>query len=667
MKLNHIYSLMTSALLLFGACTPDDHDFGGAQYSSENLVAPNAYTVTIDGNKVHLASKISGCTPLWVTPNGRSQESELTLELPFAGDYEVTFGAETRAGTVYGEPYKFTLGQNDFGLLSDDKWFYLADNNFHTGDKLPDAATLAAGISKKWYPCDADYGLGCTGPVMYMSPYDPDNDGKGFTADDEANLVYKDITFGRDNWAPNWDPGFQSWLIPETPYMDSYMQFSMDAKNGCVATVYRGESGSKGASTGSNMTGKFNLALTDKTKPSISFTDCYALHNISFDEVCANYTQDIQIIELTPYYLSLVTRRTNSEGNWYIVWNFVSEEVIQTHGECIPKEDAGLIDKAEPVLPIFDNLDTDLFTIEADGVTYVGSQMTFTIDEEMPYEWMWWNGSPSVTAWQGVTGGDYTAAWAPAAGDDIGDFELVISKASDGSYDYTAGETEGKLTITDGKLVFDNEITILTASNDFRTVTVTGKEFTVMSCEPGESMMIGIPSSTDDKGNTDSYLVAKLNYKQISAGQTGPTVVPLTDNYSDEGITWTENGCVRLAFHHYGDGGNGIFKDAASVKLKKGQTIKVTFKLKEGVITWSQTPKCALIDNNIKTTWEPGCFDMDDAVTVNVNGETTVTLKNTTGATQKFTATCLDLSIQFDGYGEGDYTDMFESVSCIIE
>lgn len=668
MKLNHIYSLMTSALLLFGACTPDDHDFGGAQYSSENLVAPNAYTVTIDGNKVHLASKISGCTPLWVTPNGRSQESELTLELPFAGDYEVTFGAETRAGTVYGEPYKFTLGQNDFGLLSDDKWFYLADNNFHTGDKLPDAATLAAGISKKWYPCDADYGLGCTGPVMYMSPYDPDNDGKGFTADDEANLVYKDITFGRDNWAPNWDPGFQSWLIPETdPYMDSYMQFSMDAKNGCVATVYRGESGSKGASTGSNMTGKFNLALTDKTKPSISFTDCYALHNISFDEVCANYTQDIQIIELTPYYLSLVTRRTNSEGNWYIVWNFVSEEVIQTHGECIPKEDAGLIDKAEPVLPIFDNLDTDLFTIEADGVTYVGSQMTFTIDEEMPYECMWWNGSPSVTAWQGVTGGDYTAAWAPAAGDDIGDFELVISKASDGSYDYTAGETEGKLTITDGKLVFDNEITILTASNDFRTVTVTGKEFTVMSCEPGESMMIGIPSSTDDKGNTDSYLVAKLNYKQISAGQTGPTVVPLTDNYSDEGITWTENGCVRLAFHHYGDGGNGIFKDAASVKLKKGQTIKVTFKLKEGVITWSQTPKCALIDNNIKTTWEPGCFDMDDAVTVNVNGETTVTLKNTTGATQKFTATCLDLSIQFDGYGEGDYTDMFESVSCIIE
>ncbi len=668
MKLNHIYSMVAGAVLMLGACTPDDYDLGGAQYSAGELVAPKAYTVTVDGNKVHLESKISGCTPLWITPTGRSQEKELTIELPFAGDYEVTFGADTRSGAVYGEPYKFTLDKNDFGLLSDDKWFYLADKDFYRGDPLPDASTLASGVSKKWYPCDADYGLGCTGPVMYMSPYDPDNDGAGYTEDDEKNGVYKDITFGRNNWAPNWDPGFQSWLIPETdPYMDSYMEFSMDAQNGCVVKVYRGESGTKGASTGVEMTGKFSLALADKDKPAISFSDSYALHNVGFDAVCANYTQDIQIIELTPYYLCLVTRRTNSEGNWYIVWNFVSEEVIKTHGGCIPKEDAGLIDKAEPKLPEFDNLATDLFTIEADGVTYVGNQMTYTIDEDTPYDWMWWNGAPGVAAWQSVTGGDYTANWAPKAGDEIGDFELVISKASDGTYDYTAGTAEGKVTIGGGKLVFDQEVTILRASNEFRTVSVTGREFTVLACEPGESLTIGVPSSKDENGNTDSYLVAKLKYKQISGGQTGPTVVPLNSNYGDEGITWTENGCVRLAFHHYGEGGNGIFKDASSVKLKKDQTIKVTFKLKEGVITWSQTPKCALIDNNIKTTWEPECFDLDDAVTVNTGGETTVTLKNTTGATQKFTNTCLDLSIQFDGYGEGEYTDMFESVSCVIE
>ena len=193
-----------------------------------------------------------------ISPQGRSQESELAIELPFAGSYEVTFGVETPGGVVYGEPYTFSLAQNDFSLLEDEKWFLLSDKDFKSGDALPDTETLAEGVSKKWYPCDANYGIGqCSGPVMYLSPYDPDGDGAGYTQDDVDNGVYKDIVFGTGNWKPNWDPGFQSWLIPATdPYMDSYMTFSMDAVNGCVATMYRGESGEKGSSTGANKIGR---------------------------------------------------------------------------------------------------------------------------------------------------------------------------------------------------------------------------------------------------------------------------------------------------------------------------------------------------------------------------------------------------------------------------
>lgn len=669
MKLHYyIYSLIASLLLIVSACTPDEYDFGKQTYVADDLVEGIAYSVTVSGNQVSLKSNITGCTPLWVTPQGRSQSSELTIELPFAGSYEVTFGVETPGGIVYGEPYNFTLKQNDFSLLSDEKWFLLADQNFKTGDALPDAETLAKGVSKKWYPCDGNYGIGqCTGPVMYMTPYDPEGD--GYTDEEEASGAYKDVVFGTGNWKPNWDPGFQSWLIPETdPYMDSYMLFSMDAANGCVAKMYRGEAGTKGASTGTNMNGKFNLDLSDKTKPLISFTDCYSMHNVGFDEVCSNYTQDIQIIELTPYLLQIATKRTNSEGNWYIVWNFVSEEVINTHGECIPKEESGLIEKTAPVLPTFDNLLTDLFTTEINGVTYVGNQMTFNLDTEAPYDWLWWNGSPSVAAWESVTGGSYNDSWAPAAGDDVEDFELILGKASDGTYNYTCGDLSGKVTIADGILTFDQEITILTVTGSQRTVAVTGTAFTVLAIEPGETLTIGVPESTDENGAVNSYLTANLVYRKVSGGsESTTTVVPLKNNYSDEGITWIENDCVRLAFHHYGEGGNGIFQDVGSVKLRKNQTIKVTFKLKEGVITWSNTPKCALIDNNIKTTWEPACFDLDDAVTVNLEGETTVTLTNTTGSTQTFTATCLDLSIQFTGYGEGDYANMFESVTCVIE
>ncbi len=116
---------------------------------------------------------------------------------------------------------------------------------------------------------------------------------------------------------------------------------------------------------------------------------------------------------------------------------------------------------------------------------------------------------------------------------------------------------------------------------------------------------------------------------------------------------WIENGCIRLAFWSYGSTGEGIFSDVSSVKVKNNETITVVFKLTGG-ITWSTTPKCALIDNNIKTTWETGCFDLDDAVTLNTSGETSVSLTNNTGSTVKFVDTCLDLSIQYTGYGVAD-------------
>ena len=665
------------ALFLVASCSPDDYGFGSKTYSPEDLAEGKAYTVTVEGNVLKLQSKISDCTSLWVTPTGRSQEKSLSVELPFAGDYEVTFGVETPGGIVYGEPYKLTLAQNDFSLLSDNKWFLLADKDYKTGDALPDAATLSAGVSKKWYPCDGDYGIGrCTGPIMYCSPYDPDGDGAGYTADEEANAVYKDILFGSDNWKPNWDPGFQSWLIPEDDaYMDSYMTFSMDAKNGCVATMYRGESGKKGASTGTNMVGKFNMNLSDKTKPTITFNDCYSMHSVGFDAVCSNYTQDIQIVELTPYLLQIVTKRTNSEGNWYLIWNFVSEDVVKTKGECIPAEEQGLIEKVKPTLPTFPNIATDLFTTEINGDKYVGSKMTFNLDSETPYDFLWWNGSPSVKAWEGVINGKYNATWAPALDDKaLDNFELAISKKSDGGYTFECGDVSGTVDITESTMTFSKEISVFAVSSDKRTIELKGKEFYILGNSADDQYLtIGVPETTDEDGNVNSYLTAKLAYKKVSSGQAGPTKVALdTSIMHNEGIMWIENSCLRLAFHHYGDDGKGIFQDVKSVKLKKNQTITVVFKISG--VTWDKTPKCALIDNNIKTTWEPGCFDLDDAVAVNTNGETTVSLTNNTGSTQTFTSTCLDLSVQMDGYAAGswgsgaDLSDVnIEIVSCTIQ
>ena len=559
-------------------------------------------------------------------------------------------------------------------MLDDDKYFFLADSAFHKGDAKPDEATLVKGIRKKWYPCDKDYGLGCTGPMMYMTPYDPTNTGN-YTEAEAADLVYKDITFGRANWAPNWDPGYQSWLIPEDdPYMDSWMEFDMSAAGGCQAKMYRGESGTKGASTGTTKSGddvKYNITNVDLsvgTTPYITFDNCYAMHNLNMDGACSNWTQDIIVAELTPYYMALVTKRTNSEGNWYLVWNFVSEEVKKTDGACIPKDESGLIEKNEPVLPEFNNAAEDMFTVENNGVTYIGNGVTYTVDTDAPYDWLWWDGSPNVNAWKELTGGEYNSTWAPMP-NDVED-ELVLTKNSDGTYSYEFGNYSGDMTISGNKVTFSNGIKFVTAENSSRSVAVEGKEFTILKQSAAEGMTIGVPASKNENGNVDSYLCVNLLTKAIGGGETGPTVIALTDDYDSS--SWIENNALRLAFYHYG--GSGIFKDPNNVKFKKGQTLTVKFTLNPD-LEWENTPKCALIDNQSKKAWEtsnPSCFEDADAVTVNTKGETTVTITNTTGSTYKFTNECLDLSIQLQGYiknydAEMSVSGMFQKVSCTIE
>lgn len=650
---NHILMLLAATVMfLVASCSPDDFGFGKKTYSPEDLVEGKAYTVTIEGNIVKLESKISDCTPLWVTPSGRSEQQTLSLELPFAGNYSVTFGVETPGGIVYADPYQFTLAQNDFTLLSDTKWFYLADKNYKKGDPLPDAATLTAGISKKWYPLAKDYGIGQADcPLSAVTPYDVLNNGKGFTDEEKANNVYKDIYFGSENWAPNYNYGFDALVDgSNSAYLDSWMEFSMDAANGCVAKMYRGESGTKGNSTGSNLVGKFNLNLSDAKKPTITLTDAYVMHPNNWDETCNNYTTDVQIIELTPYLLQTVTRRTNSEGNWYIVESFVSEEVVNTDGACIPKDELDIKKATTPKLPTFEDLNTKLFTTDINGVSFVGTSMTFLANDEAAYDWLWWNGGSSE--WQSVVDGNYGTEWAPKWGDDVADMEFVLSSSvADGktTYKYTLGNQNGTFTIDGSKLVFDKAISFFTVDGSSRKVELTGKEWQVLKCDPGTELVLGLPETKDTNGKVNSYRVVNLTYKPVSSS-TGPTVVPfIADNlkcYLDDKKT-----SLRCQLYNpWGGGGDAV--DPARLKVKKNQKINVTVKLNG--FTFEKPAKMVLCLNFEKAAdheWENTCFDYSRAITVNSDGSYTVSWTNDTGETCNWAGTsALIVTMQYVGY-----------------
>lgn len=598
------------------ACSPDDHELAGPVVSADELVEGIAFSVTPDSNDpntIHLKSLVKGATPVWQTPSGMSQSPEFDIQFPFAGDYELTFGVMTQAGTVWGEPYTITVTSNNFGLLSDPIWTNLAGGVDENGQGNP----------KKWVPCNGNYGIGgCSAPVMYMSPDD-----------------YPEPVFGYGNWMPNWDPGFQSWLIPaDDPYMDSYMTLSLDPSKGCVVEMMR-----KSADGEEHISGKFNLNVSDPKHPMITFLNgAYSLHNTGFDGVCSNYTNDIRIIECTPYLLQIATMRTNSEGPWWIVWNFISEE-LKNDPSILPSEGPDLIEGTPVKEPEYDDLATSLFTISGSDASYVATQTTFLLDEETPYDYMWWN--PASAAWEWING--YGSSWAPAytGGDD---FALTLNKNGNAELENVEGGASAKFTIEGNKVVFDNEITLLTAGN----VSITGKEFTVMKCSADDNEVVfGIPVEKDAAGAYNKYLCAKMTIKPISGGATGPVSVRVDNSVLEAYLDGGNYNSYRIELYNPWGGDKTWPVDVTKLKLKKNQTLKIAFKLNGA--TWKTAPKVVLCHNIGAGLW-PGtdgaAFSDPSAVELNTSGETVLSFVNTTGATATFEGlSCLSICIDQKG------------------
>ena len=631
--------LAVAALLMLGSCTPDSHSLDSLSLQPSDLTHGSAFSVSVDAqNTVTLKSlldKSYNC--YWIHPNGRAQGPVATLQLPFAGKYDVTFGVDTRGGVVYGNPYQFEVTTNNMALLADPLYTYL---------------TGGVGKSKKWVPVDKDYGVGqCTGPVMYCNPDDVLNDGSNST----------DI--GINNMKPNWDPGFQSWLIPaDDPYMDSYMIFSLDDVNGCSITEYRGEAGTKGSSTGTTSTGKYTLNVSDKNHPTLSFSDAYSMHNVGFDAVCSNYTSNIIITELTPYMLQLATMRTNSEGPWWIIWNFIAADV-QDGTVVIPSGDVNYLNPSTPVLPTISDLKTKIFTTDINGVEYEGAEMTFQVVGDAPYDWRWWNGGSN--AWESVTGGNYGTNWAPKADEDVvTENELTLTKKGT----FTYGNQAGSYTIDEGKIIFDQEVSFFTVTGDSRTIEVKGTEWQVFKCDPGSELVLGVANGKDTNGNINNYLVANFSYKAVGGGQTGPVNVPFdaakVNNYIDA------DKYFRCQLYNPWGGGNDAI-DPANVKLKKDQKINITVKLSG--FTFSQTAKMALCCNRgNEQGWEPDCFGYARAIDVNSDGTYTVSWTNDTGSTVKWDdgTSALTITLQFAGYAtlpDDDYASHCTVESITIE
>ena len=139
-QFNYFLSLAVAGGLtaFFTACTPENHEMPAVTVTPAELVEGIAFSVTPDANDpntIRLSSLMKGVQACWETPSGLSQSPEVTLELPFSGEYTIKFVVTTGAGLVWGEPYTFEVTQNNFEMLSDEIWTNLAGGVDQNGQR----------------------------------------------------------------------------------------------------------------------------------------------------------------------------------------------------------------------------------------------------------------------------------------------------------------------------------------------------------------------------------------------------------------------------------------------------------------------------------------------------------------------------------------------------
>lgn len=345
MKKNYIlYSLITVLTVLSGftACTPDTYEQGAKDLTPDDLTAGIAYTIEHDpdnGNIVYLKSQLpANYSVMWDHPQGRSQASEVKLEIPFAGTYQARIGVQTRGGIVYGPYTEFQVD----GFCSE-----------FVDDPLWTALTGGVGKSKKWV-LDIDAESTCryfVGPLYFYG-----------TADNWNSVTLGEAVGGDSwSWAADW-AGNGSWLFGSTGAMD-YGSITFSLENGATVTV-------DDKSHGRVQTGTFSMDATNHT---MRLTDAELLHDPGRDAIVSQWG-NITILALTENYMQLGVLRDSdpSEGPCLLSYNFISEEYKEYVDNNV-------------VAP------TPSITLPSDWRDYIepktNKEITYKLSEENPFDW----------------------------------------------------------------------------------------------------------------------------------------------------------------------------------------------------------------------------------------------------------------------------------------
>ncbi|MDG3581725.1 hypothetical protein [Galbibacter pacificus] len=351
MKTIYKFGLMVLCIAaFFASCDDHENSLGDKLDPSElQYTIEQDYSIDEGGNTVILTNNTPETVPVWNYGTGRSNRAVDTIHFAFAGDYTIQFSAMTDGGLVDADPVTVSVTQDNLNYVNDELWIFLSGGPGH---------------EKSWVFDNGQYGL-APGAMSYADP--------------SGVVEWNDFT-------PNWEPeGNANGSTDEDMHWGNYMTFSL------IGGPYMTTHDSEGNELES---GTYYL---DKEAHTLTTTDATILRPDNFIPNVNNWNNDLKILTLTEDQLRIATLRTNDEGEWWYIWNYVSKEYADNY---VPEETEPEVDEGfEPTFEPGELLEMltggigsgRIWELDGNGnpVDWLASGAGWTVDHTSSYSWGW--------------------------------------------------------------------------------------------------------------------------------------------------------------------------------------------------------------------------------------------------------------------------------------
>lgn len=337
-------------LAFFFSCSDHDKELGGKLDPSElNFTIVQDYSIDEGGNTVILSNRTPGTVPVWDYGTGKSNKAVDTIRYAFEGEYTIKFSAVTGGGVVDAEPVTISVTANNLNYVSDPMWTYLSGG---------------VGERKSWILDNGEYGM-APGALAYGDP--------------STVIEY-------NNFTPNWEPaGIPPSSTEEDMHWGNYMTFSLDG--GPFMTVHDG-------SDNKLQEGTYFL---DKDAKTLSTTDATILRPDNYIANASNWNDNLKILTLDDNQLRIAVLRTNDEGEWWYIWNYVSKDYADNY---VPVETEPVYDEGfDPTFAPGELLQMltggygagRMWVLDANGnpVDWIANGVGWTESGSSSYSWGW--------------------------------------------------------------------------------------------------------------------------------------------------------------------------------------------------------------------------------------------------------------------------------------